>query len=69
MFHERLTVLREAGTVLIEKFGGKFSNCVRMAGKNSQKLLRTMVENFSSYRDESVFRGRKGEETVRSLNE
>ncbi|PRP77812.1 hypothetical protein PROFUN_07754 [Planoprotostelium fungivorum] len=50
MFHERLTVLREAGTVLMEKFGGKFSNCIQMAGKSSQKLLRTIVKTSFVHR-------------------
>eukprot|EP01117_Protostelium_nocturnum_P015076 TRINITY_DN5801_c0_g1_i3.p1 TRINITY_DN5801_c0_g1~~TRINITY_DN5801_c0_g1_i3.p1 ORF type:complete len:303 (+),score=105.23 TRINITY_DN5801_c0_g1_i3:87-995(+) len=55
----RLQVINETGKVLLERFGGKFSNCVKEAGKSAQKLLRLIVDNFPSYRDEALFHGKR----------
>jgi len=54
---ERVQVLREAGSVLVEKFGGTFVNCIKQCNKSSRSLVQLIVDNFSSYRDEALFRG------------
>ncbi|XP_025944284.1 queuosine 5'-phosphate N-glycosylase/hydrolase isoform X1 [Apteryx mantelli] len=59
LIEERHRVLNESGTVLLEKFGGSFLTCVKMSEKSAQKLLRLVVENFPSYRDEAVFENKK----------
>ncbi|XP_074850273.1 queuosine 5'-phosphate N-glycosylase/hydrolase isoform X1 [Carettochelys insculpta] len=59
LIEERHRILNETGTVLLEKFGGSFVTCVKMSEKSAQKLLRTVVENFPSYRDEATFKGKK----------
>lgn len=55
LIEERLRVLKEAGNVLLEKFDGSFLNCIKKSENNAQKLLMLVVENFPSYRDETVF--------------
>ncbi|XP_066431550.1 queuosine 5'-phosphate N-glycosylase/hydrolase-like [Eleutherodactylus coqui] len=59
MIEERLEILHQTGKILLEKFGGSFLNCVKMSEKSAEKLLRLVVENFPSYRDEGVFQGQK----------
>ncbi|ORX88879.1 hypothetical protein K493DRAFT_319152 [Basidiobolus meristosporus CBS 931.73] len=59
LLSERLAILHEVGTVLVEKFGGSFVNCIKQAEKSAMKLLHIIVDNFNSYRDEHLFRGRK----------
>ncbi|KAK9703574.1 hypothetical protein K7432_010657 [Basidiobolus ranarum] len=55
---ERLEILREVGTVLVEKFDGSFVNCIKQADNSAMKLLNLIVSNFKSYRDEHFFEGR-----------
>ncbi|XP_027683668.1 queuosine salvage protein isoform X2 [Chelonia mydas] len=59
LIEERHRILKETGTILLEKFGGSFVTCVKMSEKSAQKLLRIVVENFPSYRDEATFKGKK----------
>ncbi|XP_072372774.1 queuosine 5'-phosphate N-glycosylase/hydrolase isoform X2 [Scyliorhinus torazame] len=59
MIEERLKVLKEAGNILLERFDGSFLNCIKKSENSAQKLLRLVVENFPSYRDETTFRGKK----------
>ncbi|NXY00050.1 QSPP protein, partial [Centropus bengalensis] len=55
LIEERHRVLNESGTALLEKFGGSFLTCVKKSGKSAQRLLRLVLENFPSYRDEAVY--------------
>ncbi|XP_030065953.1 queuosine 5'-phosphate N-glycosylase/hydrolase isoform X1 [Microcaecilia unicolor] len=59
LIDERLRVLREAGNILLEKFGGSYLNCIKKCEKSAQKLLQLVVKNFPSYRDEAVFLGKQ----------
>ncbi|KHN77235.1 UPF0553 protein C9orf64 [Toxocara canis] len=59
MAEERTNVLREAGKVLNEEFGGSFYHCVENCRKSAMNLLKTVVENFESYRDFGEFKGKK----------
>ncbi|XP_067886132.1 queuosine salvage protein [Heterodontus francisci] len=59
LIEERLKVLKEAGNILLEKFDGSFLNCIKKSENSAQKLLRLVVENFPSYRDETTFQGKK----------
>jgi len=56
LLEERVRCLREIGTVLIEKFEGSFVTCIRLANFSSMKLLDLIVENFSSYRDQMIWK-------------
>ncbi|KAF6025076.1 C9orf64 [Bugula neritina] len=59
MLEERVKVMQEIGQVLLEKFDGSFSNCIAKANGEARKLLQLVTENFSCFRDEGVFNGRK----------
>ncbi|KAG0309587.1 hypothetical protein BGZ99_000827 [Dissophora globulifera] len=56
---DRIRVMREAGKVLVEKFGGRFTNCIAQADNSALKLIDIVTSNFSSFRDEADFCGRK----------
>ncbi|XP_019633643.1 PREDICTED: UPF0553 protein C9orf64-like [Branchiostoma belcheri] len=56
MLQDRVNNLQEAGKVLKEKFDGSFVNCIKKCGGSAQKLLSLVVSNFSSYRDEAVYK-------------
>ncbi|CAG8574518.1 4111_t:CDS:10 [Paraglomus occultum] len=58
LLQQRIMLMREAGRVLVEKFGGTFVNCVREANKSAMKLLEIITENFASFRDENEYKGR-----------
>ena len=50
LLDQRLDVIREAGKVLMEKYGGNFANVIAMCEKSAQNLLKIVVNDFSSYR-------------------
>ncbi|XP_014662415.1 PREDICTED: UPF0553 protein C9orf64 homolog isoform X2 [Priapulus caudatus] len=54
MMQERLANIREAGSVLVEKFSGSFLTCVERSNKSASCLLRLILDNFPSYRDETT---------------
>ncbi|WAR19835.1 QSPP-like protein, partial [Mya arenaria] len=58
MFEERLEVLREAGTVMMEKYGGKFVNVIKKCENSAQSLLKIVTDDFPSYRDVTEFCGK-----------
>jgi len=58
MIASRLSVLREAGRVLTDKFEGNFVNLLKSANNSALKFISLVVEHFPSYRDESTFRER-----------
>jgi hypothetical protein len=59
LFEERLNVLREVGTTLLEKFDGDFTNIFKKTNADSQKLLSLIIENFPSFEDSSTYKGEK----------
>ena len=59
LFEERLNILREVGSVLLEKFNGDFTNLILKANGDSQKLLNLIIENFPSFEDESTYKGKR----------
>ncbi|XP_006008967.2 queuosine salvage protein isoform X1 [Latimeria chalumnae] len=59
LLEERHQVLTETGTILLEKFGGSFLNCLKKSEHSAQKLLQIVVENFPAFRDEAVFMGKR----------
>ncbi|CAO3564222.1 unnamed protein product [Mortierella alpina] len=59
LLQDRIRVIREAGRVLVEKFGGNFANCINQAEGSALKLVDIVTSNFSSFRDEAEFCGRK----------
>ncbi|KAF9919373.1 hypothetical protein BX616_005416 [Lobosporangium transversale] len=59
LLQDRIHVIREAGRVLVEKFDGSLKNCIVQADKSALKLVDIITSNFSSFRDETEFCGRK----------
>jgi len=60
---ERLRNLREAGEVLLERWGGQFAHMVENAAGSAPALVNTIAEEFPSFRDETPWQG----STVRFL--
>ncbi|XP_025108209.1 LOW QUALITY PROTEIN: queuosine salvage protein-like [Pomacea canaliculata] len=59
MIDERVKVLQEAGTVLMQKYGGSFVNCIKECDKSAQSLMRLVLKDFPAYRDIADFNGKK----------
>lgn len=56
LLEERLKAINDAGKVLLERYFGSFSFCVMRAGKDVQKLMDIIVDNFESYRDMCMYK-------------
>ncbi|XP_055998805.1 Q-nucleotide N-glycosylase 1-like isoform X2 [Ostrea edulis] len=59
LLEQRVDVLREAGKVLMEKYDGKFSNCIKACNKSAQSLMQLVVRDFPSYRDEAEYQRKR----------
>lgn len=59
LFEERINIIRDVWTILSEKFNGDFKNLLLEADGDSQKLLYLIIENFPSFRDESIYKGKR----------
>ncbi|KAI8874216.1 hypothetical protein GQ42DRAFT_62820 [Ramicandelaber brevisporus] len=57
MFPARCQVLREAGRVLVERFGGRFANLLAECGHSAVRLVKQVVHEFDSYKDAAEFVG------------
>jgi hypothetical protein len=53
----RLAHLREAGQVLQARWNGEFANLVAACGGEAMRLVRTIVAEFPSFRDEARWEG------------
>ncbi|KAF9096731.1 hypothetical protein BGX23_010540 [Mortierella sp. AD031] len=59
LLQDRIRVIREAGRVLVEKFNGNFANVITQADRSALKLVELVTSNFTSFKDEAEFCGRK----------
>ena len=59
LMEERLRNLKELGRVLLEKYRGKASELIAVAGGSALKLATTLASGFSSFRDEATYQGHK----------
>lgn len=59
LLEKRWENLKEAGQVLVDKFGGNFSNVLDGADGDAVQLVKIIYENFSSFRDISQYQGRE----------
>ncbi|KAJ2747705.1 hypothetical protein GGI20_000354 [Coemansia sp. BCRC 34301] len=57
LLDSRLRVLREVGSVVVEKYGGRFANVVERAQGSARQLVDLVVSEFGCFRDEHSFRG------------
>jgi len=59
LMEERLNNLQELGKVLLEKYRGKASELIAVAGGSALKLATTLAADFSSFRDVATHEGHK----------
>ena len=59
MMRERLDCLREAGSVLCDKYDGAFANCLHAAKRSATSLVSILIRDFPCLRDEHDFDGRR----------
>jgi hypothetical protein len=59
LLEERVSVLREAGAVLQKKYHGHAARLVERAGRSAGRLVELLAQDFSSFRDEALYRGRR----------
>ncbi|KAK2873898.1 hypothetical protein FQN49_002009 [Arthroderma sp. PD_2] len=59
LLQERIACLREAGTVLYEKYQCSFTNCIAEANGSAAALVNLLAQNFSCFRDETEFCGKQ----------
>ncbi|KAM5474971.1 hypothetical protein MauCBS54593_001442 [Microsporum audouinii] len=59
LLQERIACLREAGTVLYEKYECSFSQCIAEANGSAAALVNLLAQNFPCFRDETEFCGKR----------
>ncbi|XP_011861248.1 PREDICTED: UPF0553 protein C9orf64 homolog [Vollenhovia emeryi] len=59
LLQERINGLHQAGRVLLDKYKGTFAECVKSCEGSAEKLLRLIVREFDSYRDEAEYEGHR----------
>ncbi|KAI9245972.1 hypothetical protein BY458DRAFT_484773 [Sporodiniella umbellata] len=57
MLEERISVMKEAGQVLCEKYQGSFVHCITEANHTASTLIEIILSHFSSFRDIHQFKG------------
>ncbi len=58
LFRERLENLREAGRILLEKWDGDVVRLIEWAAGSACRLVKRLVQDFPSFRDQFVLDGR-----------
>lgn len=56
LFEERLNIIREIGSVIIQKFDGRFSNLLERANNDVETALELIMNNFPSFEDVSFYK-------------
>ncbi|KAJ8973652.1 hypothetical protein NQ317_002926 [Molorchus minor] len=59
LISERVKCLHEVGTVLLEKFDGTFKSVVEKAENSAVKLLKLIIDNFTCFKDEAMYKEHK----------
>jgi len=59
LLEERVAILREVGTVLQKEYSGQAARLVERAGRSAEHLVELLAQDFSSFRDEALYRGRR----------
>lgn len=59
LLEDRVKCLHEVGSKLIDKYDGKFENVVREASGSAKSLLKIIVDEFSCFRDEADYCGKR----------
>jgi hypothetical protein len=59
LFKERLNILRENASILIEKFDGSVKKLIQSGKGDALKLLKVIVKSFPSFNDCAIYEGKK----------
>lgn len=59
MLDARVHNLNEAGRVLLERFGGRFSNLVRECDHRAVRMVRSLAACFKSFDDVATYKGHR----------
>jgi len=59
LLDRRCEILNEVGEVLLARYGGKAHRLVAAAEGSAVRLVRLLLENLRSFRDEAGYRGRR----------
>ncbi|KAI0006706.1 hypothetical protein F4779DRAFT_595509 [Xylariaceae sp. FL0662B] len=59
LLEARLACLREAGQVLYERYNCSFTKCIEAANKSAAGLVNLLARDFTCFRDEFRFEGRR----------
>merc|ERR1712142_1029151 len=59
MLEERLTVLKEAGSILMQKYDGRFINLLKRCNKSAKSLIELVLQDFTSFRDTASYNGQQ----------
>ena len=59
MLEKRVDHLREAGRVLCSRYGSSIANLIRSCEHSALRLVKTIVSEISSFKDEGVFEGQR----------
>jgi Queuosine salvage protein len=59
LFDARLAHVHEVGHVLLERYDGLFAHAVEHAGGSAVNLALLLAQEFSSFRDVAIYRGRE----------
>lgn len=57
LIKERVNNLHQAGQVLLKKYQGTFVECIKACSGSAEKLLKLIVNEFDSFRDEADYQG------------
>lgn len=58
LFQERLSMLRELGRTVLEKYGGSFTNILRRADGNAERIVEHLVRDFPAvFNDVARYQG------------
>lgn len=59
LFEQRLENAREVGRVLLERYEGQFARLIEQAAGSAPRLAALLAENFSSFNDVAIYRGKE----------
>lgn len=57
LFDERVHILGEVSSKLLDKYEGKFERVLEEAGRDALSLVQVVVREFPCFRDEAVYEG------------
>lgn len=59
LIKERVKNLHKAGQILLKKYQGTFVECIKSCSGSAEKLLKLIINDFDSFRDEADYKGHR----------